>query len=174
MTPTPSELISQANTARREHRLADAERDLIAAVSLCRQTGTRRELIEALKALGQIERDLGRGDSARPTYEEAVELCREEGDPILLAHTVRHLGDIHRTAGRLAEAEVCYNEALELYRGHDHTPLDLANALRPLALLKETVGEFETARPLWAEARDLYQAANVPAGVAECSARLRR
>src|SRR5580704_10283063 len=93
-------LMEAAHLARKEHRLADAHRDLAEAVALCRQTGTRRELVRALKAFGQIERDLGRGDGARPLYEEAVALCREEGDSLLLAHTIRHLGDIFQDAGQ--------------------------------------------------------------------------
>jgi tetratricopeptide (TPR) repeat protein len=114
MPQTVFELMGAAQLARRERRLADAHRDLVEAVRLCRQSGERRQLVQALKALGQIERDLGRGDAARPLYEESVALCREVGDPLLLAHTVRHLGDIHRDAGRLADAEPCYREALAL------------------------------------------------------------
>jgi tetratricopeptide (TPR) repeat protein len=168
------ELMSAAKLARKEHRLIDAHRDLVEAVSLCRQAGARLELVAALKVLGQIERDLGRGDAARPLYEEAVTLCREGGDPLLLAHTIRHLGDIHRQARRMTEAESCYHEALALYRTHQPSPLDLANALRPLAILKEETGRENEARPLWKEARELYTAAEVPVAVAECSSRLNR
>jgi tetratricopeptide (TPR) repeat protein len=173
MSHTAMELIKAAQVARKEHRLADAHRDLLEAVTLCRQSGTRAHLVQALKALGQIERDLGRGDAARPLYEEAVSICRDEGDALLLAHTVRHLGDIHRDARRLADAEPCYHEALALYRSHQTNPLDLANVLRPLAILKESQGKDDEARTLWSEARDLYATAGVPIGVAECSARLR-
>ncbi len=116
MSQAASELMNAAQCARTEHRLADAHRDLVAAVRLCRQSGERGNLVRALKALGQIERDLGRGDAARPLYEEAVTICRQQGDPLMLAHTIRHLGDIHRNAKRLAEAELCYDEALGLYR----------------------------------------------------------
>ena len=173
MSHTVMELLQEANRARRENRLSDAHRDLAAAVALCRQTGARRELVQALKALGQIERDLGRGDAARPLYEEAVAICRDEGDPLSLAHTVRHLGDIERGAGRLEPAGACYDEALRLYRSHNQTPpLDLANAIRPLAILKESTGDMEDAKRLWAEARDLYEAADVREGVAECVSRL--
>jgi tetratricopeptide (TPR) repeat protein len=172
MSNTALGLLEAAQLARKEHRLADAHRDLVEAVSLCRQAGEQRTLVRALKALGQIERDLGQGDAARPLYEEAVSICREEGDPLLLAHTIRHLGDIHQDAGRLTEAEPCYHEALALYRSRQANPLDLANAIRPLALLKEATGKREEARPLWEEARELYVAVNVRAGVAECSARL--
>ena len=158
-----------------ENLVAEVHRDLVEAVALCRQSGEQRKLVQALKALGQVERDLGRGEAARPLYEEAIAICRAEGDPLTLAHTVRHLGDIHRDAGRAALAEPCYDEALELYRSHDRTPpLDLANAIRPLAILKEDRGQVEEARELWEEARDLYAAVNVPEGVAESSARLAR
>src|SRR5580698_579821 len=101
MSNTALELIGAAQLARRERCLPDAHRDLVEAVRLCRQSGERHNLVRALKALGQIERDLGRGDAARPLYEEAVTICREEGDPLSLAHTVRHLGDIYRHAGRV-------------------------------------------------------------------------
>jgi tetratricopeptide (TPR) repeat protein len=96
--------------------ITDAE-----AIALCRDAGMKRELVQALKALGQIERDLGRGDAARPLYDEAVAICREEGDTLTLAHTIRHLGDIHQDAGRMELAEPCYLEALALYRSHEHT-----------------------------------------------------
>jgi tetratricopeptide (TPR) repeat protein len=92
MSDTGVELMQRAQRARREKRLADAHRDLLDAVAVYRQAGASRELVLALKGLGQIERDLGRGDAARPLYEEAVAICREEGDPLTLAHTVRHLG----------------------------------------------------------------------------------
>jgi len=175
LTAEAVELMIAANRARLEDRSADAHRDYAAAVGLCRQTGARRELIRALKGLGQIERDLGNGNAALPLYEEAVAICREENDPLLLAHTVRHLGDIHRDAGQAGSAEPCYVEAIALYRNDEQTePLDLANAIRPLAILKDDAGEVEEAMRLWAEARDLYAVANVPKGVAESSRRLTR
>ncbi len=168
-------LMQRAARARREDRLVDAHRDYAAAVAICRQAGVLRALVQALKGLGQIERDLGHGDTAQPLYEEAVAICRKLDDPLTLAHTVRHLGDIHQDTGRAEMAEPCYDEALSLYRGHERTPpLDLANAIRPLAVLTDDAGRVEEARRLWEEARDLYAAANVREGVAESSARLAR
>jgi len=167
--------LQRARTARRERRLEDARRDAAEAVRLCREAGGRRELIEALKGLGQIERDLGHCETALPLYEEAAALCREESDSLLLAHTVRHVGDIHRELGRSDLAEPCYREALALYRAHAAAPtLDLANAVRPMAILEDEAGRVEEARRLWAEARDLYAAADVREGVAETSRRLAR
>ena len=174
--PDPADvLMQQAQRARREHRPADAHRDFTEAVTLCRETGDQIELVHALKGLGQIERDLGRGDAALPLYEEAVAICRQLDDPLVLAHTVRHLGDIHQDAGRAELAEPCYDDALALYRGNDKTaPLDLANAIRPLAILKDDAGETEVAKRLWQEARDLYAAADVQEGFVESSERLAR
>jgi tetratricopeptide (TPR) repeat protein len=167
------ELVQRADRARREERLADARRDLTEAVALLRRAGEPKELAQALKALGQIERDLGHADAALPLYEEAVVIDRGAGDPLALAHTVRHVGDVHRGAGRPDLAGPCYREALALYRSSEGTdPLDLANALRPLAILEEAAGRTETAAALWGEARDLYAQANVAEGVAECAARL--
>ncbi len=68
MSDAAIKLVRQADRARRENRLADARRDLVEAVALCRQAGVQRELVQALKGLGQIERDLGRGEAARPLY----------------------------------------------------------------------------------------------------------
>ena len=175
LTDTAAGLMKAANRARLENRLADSLRDYAEAIAICRQSGAQRELIKALKALGQIERDLDRGDAALPLYEEAVAICREQDDPLLLAHTVRHVGDIHRDAKRPELAEPCYVEAIAIYRSNALTEvLDLANALRGLAILKDDAGEAEEAKRLWTEARDLYAAGNVQDGVAESSRRLTR
>jgi tetratricopeptide (TPR) repeat protein len=168
-------LMKRAAQARREGHLADAQRDYAAAVAICRRIDAPRELVQALKGLGQIERDLGQGDAARTLYEEAVTICRELHDLGTLAHTVRHLGDLHQDAGRMELAEPCYQEALALYRGDERTaPLDLANAIRPLAILREYAGRVEEAKRLWEEARGLYASAHVQEGVDESTARLAR
>lgn len=169
------ELMEQAWGARRENRLDEAHKNLVEAVSLCRQSGAQRELVLALGKLGHVELDLGKNDAARAVYEEAITICRDEEDPLSLAHTVRHLGDVHRHVGRLEDTEACYQEALELYRNHEQPPtLDLANAIQPIAILKEDAGMVQEAKQLWAEARYLYRAVDVKDGVAECSDHLAR
>jgi ankyrin repeat protein len=138
------------------------------AVKKSRESGARRELVDALKGVAQIDRDLGRRAEALPFYEEAVALCRDLGDPFLLAHTLRHLGDLHHDDARDDLAEPLYDEALALYRTSDAPPLDLANAIRSLAVIKNT-------KALWEEAFHLYTATNVPPGVVEtalCLAKL--
>ena len=85
MPDEPMELLERASGARRENRLLDAHRDLVQAVDLCRQAGVPAEFARALMALGQIERDLGRGEAARPLYEAAVSLYRGQSDVLRLA-----------------------------------------------------------------------------------------
>ena len=135
------------------------------AAARARKSGARRELVDALKGIAQIDRDLGRRSEALPFYEEAVSICREINDPLLLAHTIRHLGDLHHDNGRDDLAEPLYLEALALYRAADAPPLDLANALRSLAVVTNRA-------ELWEEAFHLYVATNVLPGVAESALRL--
>ena len=173
MADTIDKLIEEATRARLENRLADARRSWMEAVTLSREAKRTGTLIEALKELGQVERDLGRDAEALALYEEAVALCRKGTKTQVLAHTVRHLGDIHSDLGQWGLARPCYEEALALYRCDASTaPLDLANAIRPFAILKERAGEKEAARALWGEARTLYELVGVAAGVAESSRRL--
>ena len=127
------------------------------AVEHCRRQVPGAALAKALTRLGQIERDAGNGDAARPVYEEAVAIYRVEGDVLGLAHALRHLGDVHQDLGRGSLAAPCYEEALDLYRHHVLTRRsDLANAIRSMAIHKEHAGDLEAARRLWTEARDLY------------------
>ena len=137
------------------------------AAKKSRESGARRELVDALKGIAQIDRHLGRRADALPFYEEAVSIARDIADPLLLAHTVRHLGDLHHDDARDDLAEPLYAEALALYRASEAPPLDLANALRSLAVIKDS----ET---LWEEAFHLYVATDVPPGIVETALRLAR
>src|SRR5262249_3458358 len=127
-------------------RFADpdtAQRLYQEAAERFRRSGSRRKLIQALKGLGQIARDLRGNIAALRYYEEAVDLCRKEDDELLLAHTVRHLGDIHHELKRDDLAEPCYQEALAIYRANKQaSTLDLANAVRPFAVLQEAAGRI--------------------------------
>jgi tetratricopeptide (TPR) repeat protein len=174
MSDLSDKLLLQGYQARREDRLADAERNFAEAVELCRVDGGVA-LARALTGLGQVERDVGRYDVARQHYEEALAIYRAEGDPLKVAHTVRQLGDLHQEEGRPYLAAPCYDEALSLYRHEGRTSvLDLANAIRSFAILKEDTGKAEEARRLWEEAKELYTAVNVKEGVVESSNRLSR
>jgi tetratricopeptide (TPR) repeat protein len=166
-------LIQRGHAQRRDDRADDALQSFTEAVAAARRDGNDADLVNALKGLGQVERDLGRGERALPLYEEAVELCLAMEDLPGLAHTLRHLGDIHQDAGSLSSAEEPYAQALALYRRLPATPaLELANALRPYAQLQEALGQTEAATAMWREARTLYLAAGSAQGVEECDRHL--
>ncbi|HEU4415577.1 MAG TPA: tetratricopeptide repeat protein [Candidatus Angelobacter sp.] len=166
-------LLEHASQARREHRPADAQRDLAEALRLCRTSGTPMQLAATLTSLGQIERDLGHVLPSLEHYQEAAELYRAAGNTLKYAHTIRHLADIHLDEGRHDLAEPFYHEALALYRSEATAqPLDLANAIRGLALLKHATNERDASITLWEEALSLYTQVGVAAGVAESSRRL--
>lgn len=140
------------------------------AVARLRTHGSRAELAQALRNLGELERRLP-GDAAQRHYEEAVGILRELDEPLELAHTIRHLGDIHHDRRRPELAEPCYHEALALYRRYGQSePGNFANAVRVLAVLKEEAGEMEEATRLWQEAHDLYATVGESMGVAESAA----
>ncbi len=167
--------INNARVARHEARLDDAYEEYQNAVSLCRRDGKTGKLIVALKGLAQIERDRGNSDTALPCYLEAVNVARELDDALVLAHTIRHLADLYQDIGNLDSAESCYIEALAIYRADSRTsPLDLANAIRPMALLMEKFSRINDARKLWEEAGRLYTTAAVDEGILECQRALKR
>ncbi len=163
-----AELIESGLRARRADRPHEAYRAMSDAVAEARPGGASVDLVRALSGLAQMERDLDRRESAVPLYEEAVDLCRELGETLRFAHTIRHLGQVHHEAGRLDAAGSCLSEALDTYRAHGGpSPLDLANALRPLAILRGETGSAEESKRLWAEARELYGRLGIDAGVEE-------
>jgi tetratricopeptide (TPR) repeat protein len=173
MADAIDKLLNNASRARREHRHADAKKDLVEAVRVARAGEDQIGLARALTALGQIERDLGNGDSALQHYEEAAAIYRQGNDPLKLAHTIRHVSDILQDEGRPEQAEPLYREALALYLSNEQTPqLDLANAIRGLALLTTNTGRSAEAKALWEEASSLYASVGVDTGVAESSRQL--
>jgi tetratricopeptide (TPR) repeat protein len=173
MPETSDSIVERAQLAQQEYRLADARQNWLAAIDSLRRDDTREPLANALRSLGELERKLRDGESARRHYEESVAILRNCPDRVKLAHTVRHLGDVHHDAGRGVLAAPCYDEALALYRTHPSPPpLDLANAIRSMAVLKQETGDRQQAIALWSEARELYSSLQVDAGIAECTTQL--
>jgi len=142
-------LVQRGHALRREDRADDAWQSFSEAMAAARREGNDTDLVHALMGVGQIERDLGRGERVLPLYEEAVELCLALDDLPLLAHTLRHLGELHLDLGNLTAAPLPCEQALALYRRLEGTSaLDLANAVRPCALFHGGPGYVEAARPL--------------------------
>lgn len=167
--------LKAALDARREARPNDAWQHLIAAESICRSTGRRRDLVTTLAGMAQLHRDAGDPASALPLFEEAVTHCQQLRDQAQMAHALRHLGEVHLELRGFERAQQHLRDALRMYRGlDDPSPLDLANAVRPLASCLERQGADDEARASWTEARDLYVSLGIDAGVAECEAALAR
>src|SRR2546423_15575941 len=91
-------------------------------VSAARTNGDKRDLADALIALGNIERrpPFARSAALRP-YREAGQLYGELDLNLDEAWVLRHMGIIHEYAERLGDAENYYDEALALYRKHSTT-----------------------------------------------------
>ena len=175
MSHPAAELLNRARQAHKEERFADAKRDLLAAVKICRESGPGKALAVALRQLGEAERRLGNPAGALRSYEEAIALMREDVEPLVLAHTMRHLGDVHQEQGAPDRARPCYEEALAIYRSDEQShPMNLANAIRALAVYLYDADELQCSAPLWEEARITYRSFGVHEGVVECSVRLAR
>lgn len=131
------------------------------------------EAIEAHLATAREAMAEGRAGDARNSYARAAALSRESGAPLLQAHALRHLSDLDRQADHLEQALAHAVQAAALYRsnGQGASP-DMANALRLTALALDALRRPAAARTAWGAARELYVAAGVAAGVAECERRL--
>ncbi len=164
----PKSLIAAGYQARRENRLSEAKTAFTQAVHHYRDTDPENpQLAEALRGLGQIERDLGDIPAALQHHREAADLYRTLQQPLAVAHTIRHIADIQRENGDLTPAAAAhYDEALLIYRDHPETkPLDMANTLRGYALFKAATAHPEAAIASWHEARTFYEQAATQTGL---------
>lgn len=131
------------------------------------------EAIETLLVEARRAREAGRVSDSRNAYARAAALSREARLPLLQAHALRHLSDLDREADHLDQALAHAEQAAALYRANGReASLDMANALRLTALSLDGLRRASAATAAWTAARDLYAAAGVAAGVAECEARL--
>jgi hypothetical protein len=131
------------------------------------------EAIEVHLTLAREAAADGRAGEARNSYARAAALSRESGAPLLQAHALRHLSDLDRQADHLEQALAHAEQAAALYGANGQgASLDMANALRLKALVLDGLRRTAAARVAWASAHDLFDAAGVAAGVAECEARL--
>lgn len=117
----------------------------------------------------------GRAGDARNAYARAAALSRESGAPLLQAHALRHLSDLDREADHPEQALAHAEQAAALYgsNGEGASP-DMANALRLKGLALDLMRREGPATVAWTAAKELYAAAGVAAGVAECERRLGR
>ena len=127
-------------------------------VGVCRHKAMQRELVQALKGLGQIERDERR---RRPAPSRGSGRHLPSTETRWSWRTRFGIWDILRPYGcRMFRRAVRGAHALPGVRVT--APLDLANAIRPLAILKEGAEEIEEAETA-VGTRDLYAAAEARA-----------
>lgn len=168
------ESIRQGYLARRESRPDDAARHFEHAIAEARTSNLPDELSQALKGLGQIERDQRTADRGLTHYTEALAIERTLGHPQDIAHTLRHLGDMHLQQSRPDAAEPYYEEAMAIYRADPDTgKLNLANALLGYSRLRRVRGDIEGSHMLLKEARAIYAELQIDAGVEDCDRRLK-
>ena len=166
-------VIDNADIARREGRLHDADDLLRDAVTQSLNLDDTALFAESLRKLAQIKRDLEETSDAVFLYGEALTLYQQLDEGRWIAYCRRHLGDIQRETGDFIAAESNLLTALEHFREPEHfDPLTVANILRPLALLNDTLGRTDRATAFWSEALVCYSEAKVEAGIAECRAHL--
>ena len=131
------------------------------------------DAIEAHLTLARDAAAEGRAGDARNSYARAAALSRESGAPLLQAHALRHLSDLDREADHLEQALAHAEQASALYSANGQgASVDMANALRLKALALDSLRRAAPAQAAWRAARDVYVAADVETGVAECNVRL--
>jgi len=89
--------------------------ELAEATELCRRTGDLWGVSSALNGLGDLYRELGDWQRARPPYEQALAGFRELKDRWMTAWTLEGLGRAAELAGEHRKAEACFRQALELF-----------------------------------------------------------
>ena len=131
------------------------------------------DAIEAHLTLARGAAAEGRAGDARNSWARAAALSRESGAPLLQAHALRHLSDLDREADHLEQALAHAEQASALYSANGQgASVDMANALRLKALALDSLRRAKPAQAAWRAARDVYVAADVETGVAECNVRL--
>ena len=154
-------LMERANQARREHRLADAHRDLVEAVALCRHKEMQRELAAgrsrgSARSSGTWGAPTQPGPSTRKRLPFAVETTTRSRWHTRFGIWVTSTG----TPGRPDLAEPCYDEALALYRSNERTAAARSRE-RDSARSRSSRKARETSKtraPVAEKRRDLYAA----------------
>jgi tetratricopeptide (TPR) repeat protein len=136
------------------------------------KSGTRRELADALKKLGDtLRRPKITRAAANEAYRRAAEIYHDIGLPLEESWVKRHIGINLEYEGKLEEAEFYYLEALDLFRRHGTIDdLNYANTVRYPAVIKNRLGKRQESKALWEEAFRRYKDLDLPVAIAEAAA----
>ncbi len=118
-------LHAHANAARQ--RMDEAARWAGEAVSLGREIGLPRVVLDAATTLAKLEERAGDPDASRLTLERIVAQARADGDFAAELRGLHHLGALHFELGRLDEAAEAYGAATQraVAAGRPWTPYSI-------------------------------------------------
>ncbi len=85
------------------------------ALSIYRELGDLRGVVEQLNNLGVNHRFIGDYEGARACLDESVSICRQLGDRSAVATALSNLADVRRRQGHYADARVALEEAHDLF-----------------------------------------------------------
>ena len=151
--------MQQGNTAFREGRFVDAERDYQAALQL--RIEPSPELAASLNNLGSAFQELGRFEQAERLYLRSIHMW---GESAAAAQPLNNLGTLYRQQHRYAEAARAYDRSLTLRlaaHGPDHPAT--ARVIHNLGRLHQLQNRLAEAEPMYRRALDIFERSNQPA-----------
>ncbi|RME06996.1 MAG: tetratricopeptide repeat protein [Deltaproteobacteria bacterium] len=126
-----------------------------------------RFVAEALRALGNAERQAGDLRQALLFLEAAGKIFEATGDRISLAKILASSGDVARQQGDLKGAEQFFRRALALHREAQNT-LGVATVCAGLGNVARQMGRLQEAAALFEEAHALFEQLGNQIGIANC------
>ena len=139
-------------------RYDEANGQMVEALSIAREIGDDKLVVESLLILGYLANDQGGPAAALERLGEALALARELGDKALAARALNGLGEVHRTVGNMEAAQPLYEESLALAREQGNVVL-VTTVCDNLARVFISRSEPERAWDLVLEALALSEAA---------------
>lgn len=104
--------------------------------------------LEALLRLGNIEREMGKGQEALPRCLKAVEVAKSNYGPEhpLVAKSLNDLGVVYSSLGNFSKVLECYEEALPIWlKSKNENVVDLATCYSNLSYLHRRLENYEKA-----------------------------
>ncbi len=158
-------LSSARIVARDEGRVDEAERLYRKAVDTLRRSGPPKLLATALRGLGNLVLNLGRGEQAITLQREACDICARVHHRVGEAMGLNNLAIAHARAGRLGEAVTCYEEALAIDEDTGNKVL-ASGVLLNLGIIRKSQGKLDEAEQIYRRSLEIKEAIGQRRGVA--------
>jgi tetratricopeptide (TPR) repeat protein len=157
--------LDTGNVSHHENTPSAALENYEEALVTFRAMKDQRGEANTLKAIGDVQSELGEKDTALKTYAEVLALYRELSDRQGEANTLKAVGDIANFRVRHEEAMKNYERALGLFRTIND-PIGEARVLRSIGDVRRSTGEVETALEDYEAALTLFRLRGDHAGMA--------